>query len=365
VLRAFRAVVDTACQGQPGTLEMFYNDEHAMTLGVRQTQVKTCAGTTITGLFPVSTCTPIPDHVTNPDVGATEAQGGIDPAGRPMFPALFITDLSVQPGLSNELAGDWQFGGTGIKPDDIFGTWKAAVSTLDKTVTPNVLTTTPDADPATNNWNLGPGSDPIPTPTPTNQGYGTECRWNLASLGLIPGHRYRFYFMVHDGDQNNTGGDVGQACVYFTMPGTPPPTPTPTPTPTASPTPTATPTATPGTITVGTKTFSAKKVTVKFFNDTGASQVLTGLSITWPQITNGNLTSITFNGTTIYATSTGGGSLTIPPPPLGGTTAQRTIATNTCGTLIFNFQSNVSTNPALYNTSSATFSPYGTVTWQP
>ena len=36
-----------------------------------------------------------------------------------------------------------------------------------------------------------------------------------ASLNLIPGHLYRLYFMVHDGDQNHTGGDVGQDCVYL------------------------------------------------------------------------------------------------------------------------------------------------------
>ena len=352
VLRAFRMVVDAACQGQPGTLQMFYNDEHAMTLGVRRTNVITCLGTDTTN-YPFSAGpTATPTSVFNPQVGATEAQGGTDTSDRPMFPALYITDLSVPPGSTNELAGDWQYGGTAIKPDAVFGTWKAAVKTIDKTL--NTVTVTPDADPPANNWNLGPGSDPVPTPTPTNQGYGAECRWNLSSLNLIPGHRYRLYFMVHDGDQNKTGGDVGQACVYFTMPG-PAPTATPTPTATA----TATPTATPGQIVVGGKVLTAKTVTVKFRNDTSSSQVLTGLSITWPQSTNGNLSKITFNGTTIYNTSTGGGSLTTSS--LLGTTAQRTIATNTCGTMVFTFASNVDTNATHY-TGSATFNPYGTVT---
>jgi hypothetical protein len=45
-----------------------------------------------------------------------------------------------------------------------------------------------------------------------NQGYGAEVRWDLTQLGLIPGHSYRVYFMVHDGDQNKSGGDVGNAC---------------------------------------------------------------------------------------------------------------------------------------------------------
>jgi hypothetical protein len=363
VLRAFRAVVDAACAGQPGTLQMFYNDEHAMTLGVRRTQVTTCAGTTGTD-YPVSMMVGNPSSAIPPMTGATEAQGGVDTSGRPMYPVLYVTDTSVPPGSTNELAGDWQFGGTGIPPDAVFGTWKAAVRTVDKTVTPNTVTVTPDADPAKNNWNLGPGSDPVPTPTPANEGYGAECRWNLASLNLIPSHRYRFYFMVHDGDQNKTGGDVGQACVYFTMPG---PEPTATPTPTA----TATPTATPGMIVAGGQTYggsggSAKTVTVAFLNQTSSNQVLTGLSITWPQAPNGNLKSIKMSGTTIFNTSTGGGSLTIPPPPLLGTPAQRTIAAGACGTVVFGFANNVSMNPSNY-TGSATFNPYpfGPVTMFP
>src|SRR5207245_7016441 len=111
---------------------------------------------------------------------------------------------------------------------------------------------TPDADPPANNWNLDgatcvPPADPIPTPTPTNQGYGAECRWNISSLNLTAGHHYRLYFIVHDGDQNHSGGDSGQACVFLTMPGASPP---PSPTPTASPT--ATRPATPFALLAGT-----------------------------------------------------------------------------------------------------------------
>jgi hypothetical protein len=358
VLRAFRAVVDTNCTGAPGTLQMFYNDEHAMTLGVRQVNMTTCLGTTTTDCL-VSMMMMNPDHVTNPMVGCPESAGGTDTSDRPMFPALYITDLSVQPGASNELAGDWQFGGTAIKPDDVFGTWKAAVKTIDETT--NTVTVTPDADPAKNNWILGPGSDPVPTPIPANQGYGAEVRWNLSSLGLIPGHMYRFYFMVHDGDQNKTGGDVGQACVYFTMPGPPPPPPSPTPT--ASPTTTPTPTPTPGTILVGGQAFSGKTLTVKFFNETGSSQVLTGLSLRWPQSPNGNLTKVTFNGRTVYNAPTS------DPPGLNtssllDTDAHRTMAAGACGTLVFTFANNVSTTAANYH-GSATFSPFGTVTFFP
>ena len=49
----------------------------------------------------------------------------------------------------------------------------------------------------------------------TNEGYGAEIRWSLADLQragvLLPGHNYRFYVMVHDGDQNKTGGDAGDS----------------------------------------------------------------------------------------------------------------------------------------------------------
>src|SRR5262249_15693127 len=33
------------------------------------------------------------------------------------------------------------------------------------------------------------------------------------------GHTYRFYVMVHDGDQNKSGGDAGQAAFNYTYPG--------------------------------------------------------------------------------------------------------------------------------------------------
>ena len=199
-------------------IQLFYSDEHAMTLGVRRIVVKTLSGTTTTD-YPFSAGpTATPSCVINPNVGATEAQGGTDTSARPMFPSLYITDLDVPPGNTNALAGDWQYGGTGIPPSEVFGTWKAAVKTIDQTRNPATVTVTPDADPAANNWNLGPGADPVPVPTPTDEGYGGEVRWNISSLNLIPGHQYRVYFMVHDGDQNQAGGDSGQACGYFTMP---------------------------------------------------------------------------------------------------------------------------------------------------
>src|SRR4029077_15043899 len=58
--------------------------------------------------------------------------------------------------------------------------------------------------------------------------------------------------------------------------------------------PTPSPTPTPTTLVVTSKTLSKKNVKVDIKNNTAVNQVLTGLSITWPQGTNGNLNSIQF-----------------------------------------------------------------------
>jgi hypothetical protein len=92
------------------------------------------------------------------------------------------------------------------------------------------------------------------------------------------------------------------------------------------------------------------------------SQVLTALSITWPQATNGNLNSIKLGGTVIYNTPTGGGSLSTNS--LLGTTAQRTITARSSATLTFTFAQNVNRTPSNY-TGSATFNPFGNVTTLP
>jgi len=93
---------------------------------------------------------------------------------------------------------------------------------VDYTTGTPTVTVTCDADPAKNNWNLGAGSDAPPAGT-ASEGYGTEVRWNLNDLyksGVLKaGHNYRFYVMVHDGDQNKSGGDSGQAAYNYAYPG--------------------------------------------------------------------------------------------------------------------------------------------------
>lgn len=213
ILRGFSPNV----AGPGDTIKVWYNDEHALVLGVRRVIVKTSTGTTTTD-YPITPLAAVPSGARNPLVGSTALSGdqaGTDLSDRPLYPTLFVTDITNDP---NSLAGDWQFGGTPILPHAIFGTWKGAVRVVDRRKSPAEVTVTPDADPAKNNWNLADG-DPAP-PGLVNQGYGAEVRWNVDDLGLIPGHTYRLYFMVHDGDQNKLGGDSGHGCatLCFTKP---------------------------------------------------------------------------------------------------------------------------------------------------
>jgi hypothetical protein len=190
------------------TVRVFYNDEHALTLGVRQV-VDTGATSSMTD-YPVSPLATNPGSVVDAKTGSNVLAGpqsGLDVSLRPMWPALFITDITADP---KSRVGDWQEGGVPRNPNAIFGTWKAAVRTVDTSKTPNLITITPDADPKKNAWVLG-GGDPVPAGL-TNQGFGAEVRWDLA---LTPGHSYRIQAMVHDGDQNKAGGDSGEACAIF------------------------------------------------------------------------------------------------------------------------------------------------------
>ncbi len=228
----------TTCGSTGSVIKMWYNDEHALLMGVRAVSVKTFSGTTTTNY----TITPPPATygcVSNPNVGDTISTG--DQAandlcaggGRPLWPAIFITDLTVNGPTSR--IGDWQQGGKGIAPTRVCGTWKSATKFIDKTKNPPKITIITDVDPPKNNWNLGSGSDIPPGGFASlrNEGYGAEIAWDVNSLGLIPGHTYRLVFMVHDGDQNKTGGDVGETCTTIHIPDAqcvpvqPPPPPPP------------------------------------------------------------------------------------------------------------------------------------------
>jgi len=172
---------------EPAIIQVFYNDEHALTLG--------CG----TADFPVSQLSTSPDKVFYPETGDPAC---IDEVGRPLRPGVFITDISVDPDCK---AGDLQEGGPSYDPVALFGTWKGAVEGADHTGTP-------EADPAANHWDLTPQADPVPdTALECGEKYGSELRFEV---GLISGHSYRIQVIAHDGDQNK-GGDSGEACAIF------------------------------------------------------------------------------------------------------------------------------------------------------
>jgi hypothetical protein len=205
VLRA----IQPSGSASSGVVRLFYNDEHAMTLGVRSVVVKTASGSTTTD-YPVSALPADPGSVTNPQTGTNMlvgAESGLDPSLRPMWPSLFITDVSTSP---TSRIGDWQQGGRPSTPNAVYGTWKAAVRTVDESVSPNTVSITPDADPSKNGWTLG-GPDTAPQGL-SSEGYGAEVVWNVP---FTAGHSYRVQVLVHDGDQNKAGGDSGEACVLF------------------------------------------------------------------------------------------------------------------------------------------------------
>ena len=233
VLRAF----NTYGSGSSLRIAAFYSDEHAMELGIRQNTVKTASGTTVVGTYPVSPLPSSPASASPVQVGSTDIdpvdadgidQDGVDTAlgttgsggGRPMFPALFVTDITDNPSPTNR-SGDWQQGPLATRgaypPNAVFGTWKSATRWVDKTKTPFLVTITVDKDPLANST-LGPGSDPPPPFAVKAEAYQAEASWNASSLGLAPGHVYRLQFMVHDGDQNKTGGDSGEDCVNVIIP---------------------------------------------------------------------------------------------------------------------------------------------------
>jgi hypothetical protein len=226
-----------------GVLHGWYTDEHAMTLGVDSIYVNnknptpdayygihnfpadyaiaTMAGhatSTKTAGFAGSPFVPEGRIGTSsPPVGLASA---IDPAGRALRPGIYLTDLTLA-GDVNSKAGDWQMGNNNpIAPTAIYGTWKAAIITIDNTKTPSVTSLVNRADPTANHKVVGPGGTNPPASAIDN-GYSTDNQWDLAALVtqgvLTTGHAYRAQFIVHDGDQNKTGGDVGQACVNIQM----------------------------------------------------------------------------------------------------------------------------------------------------
>ena len=216
VLRTFSPGAGQCAVSINDAIRLWYSDEHALSLGVTQSG---CAGTV--SPFPGS-----PGCLTAPQVGCRPTAGnllaGTDPFGRPIFPALFITDVTADPSANS---GDWQQDpGNNAKaqaPSRVCGTWKTA----SRNPTTGVITV--GADPAKNVWAGIPDAPPGGFASISSEGYGAEVIWNVADLQvdgqpIQAGHTYRAQFMVHDGDQNKGGGDVGQACAIVHIPLTAP-----------------------------------------------------------------------------------------------------------------------------------------------
>jgi hypothetical protein len=207
VLRGFSLVGAGATTG----VAAWYSDEHALLLGLEPPEV-----TDMTEPPSIPDAATKTARVHNPLVGNLTAT---DALGRPFFPAAFVTKIT--PPNQNSRAGDWQQAlndpppnnKLAQKPNDLFGTWKHATQGTD---------IGSQNDPPANS-SYGPGADTPPAGL-SSQKYKTEVRWNLFELKdqngapLTGGNDYRIEFMVHDGDQNKEGGDVGEACVNVHIP---------------------------------------------------------------------------------------------------------------------------------------------------
>src|SRR5437764_9352398 len=91
-------------------VRLFYNDEHALTLGVRNVTVKDTSGTTSTD-YPVSPLTTNPGTVTSAQFGTNQLAGdesGLDKSERPVWADLLLTDVPANP---RDTSGDVQKAG--------------------------------------------------------------------------------------------------------------------------------------------------------------------------------------------------------------------------------------------------------------
>jgi protocatechuate 3,4-dioxygenase beta subunit len=224
VLRAMEPSSTTCGILNSGFIKLWYSDEHALLLGIDSVVVKRPNGSFYSTKYPITIYGGTPTCASNLLFGTTintGAQSGNDVAagdGRPIRPVLFLTDLTVNGNASR--IGDWQQGGAPYNPTTVCGNWKSGYKFVDSSRNPVIVQVNPYGDPAPNisgtTWNLGGGEQP-PAGT-TSQSYGALVKWDINSLGLIPGHSYRIQVMVHDGDQNKEGGDAGSMCTTIYVP---------------------------------------------------------------------------------------------------------------------------------------------------
>jgi hypothetical protein len=230
---------DGTATGNPLTVNTFYSDEHALTLGTPPPDPTVWDDTYVD---PGTTIKRIDDAGTNPaavnNTAAYPASTGTSPRqaplvvgnklanddyGRAVSPALYLTDVTFN---ASSTAGDWESfspstpNTTAQFPNYVGGTWKnnGAANPLGS-----------DNKEAKNGADLGPHSEAFVANIEGRQGiegYGAEVRWDISSLDTNdgpgngiqtaqPGHTYRVEMMFHDGDHN---ADTGEACTTFTVP---------------------------------------------------------------------------------------------------------------------------------------------------
>lgn len=193
--------------GLSGQIAGFANESSALLLGVN--------GATA---FPNRTISPYYSHIVNPSLGDATKQ---DVSHRALAPTLFITNITSN---ATSRAGDWQQKSTNgvAHVNDIFGSW--ATGTVSGSGSFSGVRPT-----HANNWNGVPDITTAQKTAFGNAGYGAELRWNLndpvlhdeTGAPLTGGNSYRYQIILHDGDQNMTGGDAGELCGTFSSPGVP------------------------------------------------------------------------------------------------------------------------------------------------
>jgi hypothetical protein len=177
------------------SIKLWYTDEWALTLGEETTA------------DPVSHMQKFPaDTIVNPQVGDQTR----DRYGFPVFPALFLTDITDDP--TNTSGDALNAGSRPISPSTVYGAWKTADGADPEPPNGTNLDTGGGIFPAqriNGNGNGGP------------QGYTAEVEWKISDLLLHdlvqPGHIYRAQFVVHDGDRGREGGDIGLGCTTIQL----------------------------------------------------------------------------------------------------------------------------------------------------
>ncbi len=201
-------VDSSAASGDTPAIKVFYTNKDALQLG--------------SGAVSPMSSQPAAS-VVNPAIGDVNAK---DVDNFSLYPALFITDVTSNPGA---VTGDAQSGGTPNNPDYVYGTWKAAAA----------ANPAPNGPPGTGISDRGLNADPWPGGNVAggvrSYDFTSEIVWKISSLtahnpstnqqvALIPGNKYRIQAAIHSGANPSA---VGVVCALVTIPDSDAPPPPP------------------------------------------------------------------------------------------------------------------------------------------